>query len=104
MVVMNYQVGDAIRIKEKENPSGKYWGTWVLTAVIKNDDGELFYEYTKVSDEVRNLPELTCCACRHNGMTDICRGTCDLDGVSYFGYKEACCLFTYRVVHESKQF
>lgn len=101
---MGYQVGDAIRRKEKENPTGEYWGTWVLTGVIKNDDGELFYEYTKVSDEVRKLPELTCCACRYSASTDICSGTCDLDGVSYFGYREACDLFTYRVAHESKQF
>lgn len=98
---MGYQVGDTIRRKEKENPTGEYWGTWVLTGVIKNDDGELFYEYTKVSDGIRKLPELTCCACRHSGHTDISSGTCDLDGVSYFGYKEACDLFAYRVIYES---
>ena len=90
--------------KRKKTQLENTGGTWVLTAVIKNDDGELFYEYTKVSDEVRKLPELTCCACRHSASTDISSGTCDLDGVSYFGYKEACDLFTYRVVYESKQF
>lgn len=100
-MVVGYHVGDTVRRKEKEDPTGEYWGTWVLTAVIKNDDGELFYEYTKVSDEVRKLPELTCCACRHSVSPDISSGTCDLDGVSYFGYKEACDLFTYRVVYES---
>lgn len=97
---VDYQVGDTVRRKEKENPTGEYWGTWVLTGAIKNDD-ELLYEYTKVSDGIRNLPELTCCACRHSGRTDISSGTCDLDGVSYFGYKEACDLFTYRAVYES---
>lgn len=78
---MGYQVGDTTRRREKENPTGEYWGTWVLTKVIKTDNGELLYEYTKVSDEVRNLPELTCCACRHSGPTDICSGMCDLNGV-----------------------
>lgn len=100
-MVVGYQVGDTTRRREKENPTGEYWGTWVLTKVIKTDNGELLYEYTKVSDEVRNLPELTCWACRHSGMTDISSGVCDLDGVSYFGYKEVCDLFAYRVVYES---
>ena len=99
-MVVGYQVGDTTRRREKENPTGEYWGTWVLTGVIKNDDGELFYEYIIVSDEVRNLPELTCCACRHSGPTDICSGMCDLNGVPYFGYKEACDLFAYRIVYE----
>ena len=95
-MVGSYQIGDTVY--RKENPTSEYLGTWVLTGVIKSDDGELLYEYTKVSDEVRNLPELTCCACRHSGPTDISSGTCDLDGVPCFGYKEACNLFSYRVV------
>lgn len=95
---MDYQVGDVTR--RKENPTGEYWGTWVLTGVVKNDD-ELLYEYTKVSDDIRNLPELTCCACRHSGRTDISSGSCHLHGVSYFGYRSACDLFAYRIIYES---
>ena len=97
--------GRGLPSRRHHSQKGKRKSNWrilgALTGVIKNDDGELFYEYIKVSDEVRNLPELTCCACRHSGMTDISSGICDLDGVSYFGYKEACDLFTYRVVYES---
>lgn len=96
-MVVGYQVGDVIR--RKENPTGEYLGTWVLTGVVKNDD-ELLWEYTKVSDDIRNLPELTCCACRYSGRTDISSGTCHLHGVSYFGYKSACDLFAYRIIHE----
>lgn len=99
-MVVGYQVGDVVRRKEKENPTGEHWGTWVLTGVIKNDD-ELLYEYTKVSDDIRNLPELTCCACRHSGRADISSGTCDAHGVPYFGYRPACDLFTYRIIYGS---